>query len=54
MYLKYIVVVHNGFRFFIEGRVEGVGGGFFNPQLLNQGRIQGTHPARSSLKLEKI
>jgi hypothetical protein len=29
------------FRFFIEGRVEGVGGGFCNPQLLNQGRIQG-------------
>ena len=37
MYLKYIVV----FRFFIEGRVEGVGGWFCNPQLLNQGRIQG-------------
>jgi hypothetical protein len=29
------------FRFFIEGRVEGVGGWFCNPQLLNQGRIQG-------------
>ena len=29
------------FRFFIEGRVEGVGGGFCNPQLLNQGRIRG-------------
>ena len=29
------------FRFFIEGGVEGVGGGFCNPQLLNQGRIQG-------------
>jgi len=28
------------FRFFIEGRVEGVGE-FCNPQLLNQGRIQG-------------
>jgi hypothetical protein len=26
------------FRFFIEGRVEGIGGGFCNPQLLNQGR----------------
>jgi hypothetical protein len=25
------------FRFFIEGRVEGVGGWFCNPQLLNQG-----------------
>ena len=33
------------FRFLIEGRVEGVGGWFCNPQLLNQGRI---------LKLEKI
>ena len=41
------------FRFFIEGRVEGVGG-FCNPQLLNQGRIQGAHPARSTLKLEKM
>jgi hypothetical protein len=46
------------FRFFIEGRVEGVGGGFCNPQLLNQGRIRGgvgvAHSARSPLKLEKI
>ena len=29
------------FRFFIEGRVEGVGGWFCNPQLLNKGRIEG-------------
>jgi hypothetical protein len=45
------------FIFFIEGRVEGVGGGFCNPQLLNQGRIRGVgvaHSARSPLKLEKI
>ena len=43
------------FRFFIEGRVEGVGGWFCNPQLLNQGRIQGgAHPVRSPLKLDNM
>ena len=37
------------FRFFIEGRVEGVGGGFCKPQLLNQGRIQGGGGAPGAL-----
>jgi hypothetical protein len=35
------------FRFFIEGRVEGVGGWFCNPQLLNQGRIHGGRTRRA-------
>jgi hypothetical protein len=39
-------------KFFIEGRVEGVGGWFCNPQLINQGRIQGGRAL--PLKLEKI
>ena len=33
------------YRFLIEGRVEGVGGWFCNPQLLNQGRIEGADAA---------
>ena len=41
------------FRFFIEGRVDGVGGWFCNPQLLNQVRIQGGAPGALPPKIGK-